>query len=99
MTIPKSIKKTQGRISLTKRIKMKCLGCAGNSKEITLCHLVDCPLWAVRFGYPQNNKQYKQRMKRAETYYAEDFKELKRQGIDIKDFYKEWPISAFPESG
>ena len=86
------------RIGFNKRITMKCLDCAGSTKEITLCHLFSCPLWAIRFGYPQRNKNYAKRMKAAEVRYLEEFKELKRQGIDVADFYKEHPISAFPEN-
>lgn len=90
----KEIKKTPGRISLTKRITMKCLECSGSGKEITLCHLFDCPLWSVRFGYPMKNKLYQQRMKIAENHYHEDFKELRGMGINIADFYKDHPIQV-----
>ena len=90
----KTIKKTPGRIGLNKRIKMKCLECSGSGKEITLCHQFDCPLWSVRFGHPQNNKQYRERMEVAQNHYHKDFEELKGMGIDIADFFKEHAIQV-----
>lgn len=93
----KEIKRTPGRIPLQKRIAMKCLDCAGGSqKEVTLCHLFSCPLWAVRFGFPQKSNRYHQRMKSAESYYEDGIKDLKEMGIKIEDFYKEHPISILP---
>lgn len=94
--LPRKAKKASGRTGLNKRIGMKCLDCAVVPKEVTLCHLFDCPLWAVRFGYPLGNKTYNKRMKTAEKNYPEDFKELQSMGIDIADFYKEHPISIIP---
>jgi len=93
----KKIKTTPGRITLNKRMKMKCLDCAGgSSKEVTLCHLFSCPLWSVRFGCTQKSKEYQTRMKGAEKYHKKDIEELKEMGIDFKDFYKEHPISILP---
>lgn len=93
----KEIKRTPGRIPLHKRIAMKCLDCSGGiSKEVTLCHLFDCPLWAARFGFPLKSNRYQQRMKRAENNYVNEFKELKKIGIDISDFYKDHPVSILP---
>lgn len=90
-------KATPGRIPLPKRIAMKCLDCAGGtSKEVTLCHLFSCPLWAVRFGYPQKSNQYQKRMKAAEKHYNKDVKGLKEIGINYDDFYKEHSISIIP---
>ncbi len=97
MKVMKNIKPTKGRIPLNKRITMKCKDCAGgNSKEITVCHLFDCPLWAVRFGYPMRNKLYKARMERAFKKNPEDFKELEAMGIKFEDFLKEHTINVFP---
>jgi len=93
----KEIARTKGRISLPKRIAMKCLDCAGSPKEVTLCHLFSCPLWGVRFGYPMKSKKYTERMKNAERQFAEDFEELKKMGTNIADFYKEHSISIFPK--
>lgn len=97
MTIPKSIKRTEGRIPLNKRAAMKCLDCAVTFKEVTLCHLFDCPLWAVRFGCSQKSNRYKQRTKKAEKNFKPDIKELKKMGIDISEFYKEHPVSIIPK--
>jgi len=37
-------------ISRVKAVRLKCLDCAGSPKEVTLCHIFDCPLWSYRFG-------------------------------------------------
>lgn len=96
-SLPRKAKKASDRTGLNKRIAMKCLDCAVSSKEVTLCHLFDCPLWAVRFGYPHGNRTYNKRMKMAEERYPGDFKEFKRMGVDVADFYKEHPISIIPK--
>jgi len=46
-------------------INMKCLECAGNVKEVTLCHLFDCPQWEFRCGYSTNDKRYKKKVNSA----------------------------------
>ena len=87
---------TPGRITLYKRIQMKCLDCSGgSSKEVTICHLFSCPLWARRLGVGPETKTYIQRMKTAEKFYEKDFERLKEQGIKLVDFYKEHPIVIF----
>ena len=93
----KKIKKSIGRIGLNKRIAMKCLDCSGSSpKEVTLCHLFDCPLWAVRLGCPLNSNRYKKRMKTGEKNFKEDIEELRIMGIKIEEFYKEHDIHIIP---
>ncbi len=58
-------------------IKANCLDCSGGSpKEVTLCHIVYCPLYPFRFGYSIRDKRYKKRMEAAERNYAEDCKEM-----------------------
>lgn len=89
--------KTKGRIPLPKRIAMKCLGCAGSPKEVTLCHLMDCPLWTMRFGITIGNKRYAKRIDAAKIQYPDDVEELRKMGINIADFYKDHPISVDPE--
>ena len=45
------------RLSRSQAIRAKCLDCcAGQSKEVKLCHLKDCPLWKYRFGYEIDDK-------------------------------------------
>jgi len=64
-------------------IRLKCLECAGDShKEVTLCHLVDCPLWTFRFGYSMKDKRYKRRMKIAKEKYRVELKDIAK--IDKK---------------
>jgi len=92
-------KKRMKRVSLNKRIAWKCLDCAaGSPKEVTLCHLFDCPLWAMRTGRTIRDKSYVQRIKDAEKNFAQDIEELRKMGIKIEDFYKEHPISVTPKS-
>ena len=69
-----------------KAIAKKCLECSGNAKEVTLCHLFDCPLWSFRTG--SSLKVYKERMKRAFSRYQEEWKELEKMGIKKEDFIK-----------
>ncbi len=58
-------------------IKVQCLDCSGGSpKEVTLCHIVNCPLWPFRFGYSTKDKRYKRRMEAAKRNYAEDYREM-----------------------
>ena len=60
-------------------IKRKCFECAGESpKEVTLCHIVDCPLWPYRFGYSMKDKRYQKRIKSAKRRYPDDFQEMIR---------------------
>jgi len=58
-------------------IRKKCLECAGGSpKEVTLCHIVDCPLWPYRFGYSMNDKRFCKRMTSAKRRYPEQYHEM-----------------------
>ena len=58
-------------------IRKKCLECSGGSpKEVTLCLIVDCPLWPFRFGYSIRDKRYEKRMKAAKKNYPEEYQEM-----------------------
>lgn len=58
-------------------IKQHCLECSGGSpKEVTLCHIVYCPLWQFRFGYSIKDKRYKKRVDAAKKKYAEEYREM-----------------------
>lgn len=71
----------------SKAIKLKCLDCGGGSpKEVTLCHLFDCPLWPFRTGSSIDSKTYCKRMEAAFKNYKEDLKALQDQGTDIALF-------------
>ena len=64
-------------LNKSKAIKQYCLECSGNSpKEVTLCHLVDCPLWQFRFGYSIKDKRYKKRIEAAQRKYPEEYREM-----------------------
>lgn len=73
---------------LLKAIQAKCLECSGGSpKEITLCHIFDCPLWEYRFGYSIKTTRYKRRMETAKKQFPKDLKELTNMGINIRSFF------------
>jgi hypothetical protein len=37
-------------ITPVRAIKLKCLECSGNAKEVKLCTMSDCPLFEYRLG-------------------------------------------------
>lgn len=49
--MPKILITIPDTISYAKAIRKKCLDCVcGQSKEVELCDMVDCPLFPYRFG-------------------------------------------------
>jgi hypothetical protein len=59
-------------------IKQMCLSCAGgHPKEVTLCQVIDCPLWIYRFGYGYRDKRFLIRMNKARANYPDEFSELR----------------------
>ena len=76
-------------MSRAKAIRKKCLKwCAYSQKEVTLCHLVDCPLWPYRFGYSFKDKRYEQRMKKAKKNYFADYQEMQKA---LSEYCKDMP--------
>ena len=69
-----------------KAIAQYCHECADSAKEVTLCHLFDCPLWPYRTGTSVNSNVYKERIKKAKINYKKDFEELKEMKVDISVF-------------
>lgn len=58
-------------------IRKYCLECSGGSpKDVTLCNIVDCPLWLFRFGYSVKDKRYQKRMEVAKRTYPEEYQEM-----------------------
>lgn len=58
----------------SRAIKEKCLEyCSYSQKELSLCHIIDCPLWEYRFGNSMKSKFFEQRMKNASKRYPKDF--------------------------
>ena len=71
--------KMEERMNKSLAIRLKCLECMGDSpKEVTICHQVDCPLWAHRFGCSDQSKRYKERMEKAKSKYPEEYKEMQK---------------------
>jgi hypothetical protein len=57
-------------------IRDYCLECSGGTtSEVTLCGLVDCPLWGYRFGNCPTSKAFKVRMGTAKMSKPEEFKD------------------------
>ncbi len=73
-----------------------CYECAGDSwKEVTLCHLKDCPLWEYRTGQHISTKVYKERMRISFESCAEEFAEIKASvGLEQADFLTAGPNST-----
>jgi hypothetical protein len=47
-------------------IKAKCLDCAGGQpKEVTLCQVLDCPLWIYRLGQEPESRTHMERVLKA----------------------------------
>jgi hypothetical protein len=64
-------------MSKANAIKNKCLDCCCDSpKEVSLCQIVDCPLWPYRFGYSIRDKRYRIRMEAARRKYPDDYQEM-----------------------
>jgi hypothetical protein len=80
--------RTRKRVEVTrqKAIALKCLECSGSSKEVTLCHLFDCPLWEFRCGYSISTTRYKQRIESAFSRYTKDLEEIRKLGVDTAFF-------------
>lgn len=63
-------------MSRAKAIQQYCSECANSPKEVSLCQLIDCPLYPYRFGYSSNDKRYKKRMETAKKNYPKDYQEM-----------------------
>ena len=76
-------------------IRKNCLECAGGSpKEVTLCHIVYCPLWPFRFGYSINDRRFKARMKAAARTDSEQFEEVRKL---VSEYLQNMPNSPEKE--
>jgi hypothetical protein len=79
-------------------ISVFCKECAGDSfKEVTLCHLFDCPLWPWRTGLHISSKGYAERIAAGLSKYPEEVVELVKMGVDISrytGFLPEKPVCA-----
>jgi hypothetical protein len=63
----------------TQAIKKHCLECAGDSaKEVTLCHIIDCPLWEFRTGNTPRSNVYKKRLEKAKKRWPDDYREMEK---------------------
>ena len=75
------------KLTKKKAIAKYCRECSGDSpKEVTLCSLLDCPLWEYRCGYHISSKGYKPRVTKAFEKYKAEVVEIKFLGLDIGNF-------------
>ncbi len=73
MEVSDIIKKWK-RQSRVKAIRENCMECSGdNSANVTLCPLVNCPLWGYRFGNTPTYKAFAERMELAAKTKPEEF--------------------------
>lgn len=81
----KLMKKT--RLTRQRAIAKHCRECSGDSpKEVTLCSLLDCPLWEYRCGCHMSSKSYKARITKAFKKYETDVAELHSLGLGVGNF-------------
>ena len=77
------------KLTKQKAIAKYCKECSGGSaKEVTLCSILDCPLWEYRCGYHVSSNGYKPRITRAFNKYKTEVAELKHMGLKMDDFLK-----------
>lgn len=75
MEVSKIIKMWAVR-SRPKAIREHCTECSGGSaQDVTLCGIVDCPLWGYRFGGKPGGPAFKKRMEDARDRKPEEFKD------------------------
>lgn len=77
-----------------KAIQKYCIECAGDSaKEVTMCHIIDCPLWQFRTGNGIKSKVYKKRIALSRTKYPDDWQEIDALVVGKQEFArKNMPI-------
>lgn len=71
-------------------IRAKCLECTGanSTKEVSLCHILDCTLWPHRTGRLFMGEVYKRRMSLAKKTYTKEIEELQKMGVDLDLMFK-----------
>ena len=57
-------------------IREHCVECSGGSaQDVTICGIVDCPLWGLRFGGKPGSPAFIKRMESAKERNPEEFKD------------------------
>ncbi len=72
-------------------IRKKCLDCGGSPKEVSVCNLVDCPLWLFRFGFSMNDQRFMLRMRKAKQNFPVEFQEMENR---LTEYLKTLPNSS-----
>ena len=72
-----------------KAIKLFCIDCMGGSPyEVTLCGLMDCPLWEHRLGCGMRSDAYRKRVKGAWERGGERVNEARAEGQTLDSWLK-----------
>ena len=67
------------QLTRAKAIWAKCLDCGGCALEVTLCQVMDCPLWYYRMGGVADSDRNIARVRRKMA-----------QGNDVYDEFREY---------
>jgi len=82
----KSVKSRQR--TKIRAIADKCLDCSGDSpKEVTLCQVVECPLWEYRTGNHLTTRSYQARMTGAIERCPVEVEEIISSGVSKVAFF------------
>jgi hypothetical protein len=74
MEVKDVVKRAGKPLDRSRAIWKYCMDCAGeSSKEVTLCNLVDCPLWPWRFGCKMGSPVFMARMERQRGVTPDEF--------------------------
>jgi len=66
-------------------IKKYCFECSGNSYiEVTICPVINCPLWWYRMGGEADSPSCIKRVQNNIANYPEIFKQWKDSGVEAK---------------
>lgn len=63
-------------------VRNHCFDCAGNSKEVTLCQIFDCPLWEYRMSGSIKGKVFRDRMEGIKKHWPGEYTYNKQIFID-----------------
>lgn len=87
--VMKIVAKAKRKYALSKAraTARNCLECAGDSaKDVTLCHVFDCPLWEWRLGTHCSGKGPRSRVRRAIEANPDLMAEMKAMGVETSRF-------------
>ena len=81
----------------TRAIKKNCLDCYGGSPlDVTLCVIIDCPLWEHRLGCSPRSREYQERVTKAIKAHPRIVEEIVGAGVDMAYFSCKHPKKGLP---